>query len=93
MVLLIRSIPTWECLNGAGTRTMSSCNSTSDAPAMNATNGLLGREGQAERLPMGQAPAVFDTAGSPACTDRGSIMLRNDCCYECINCGAHSGCS
>ncbi len=48
---------------------------------------------RAERLAVGQAPVVFDTADSPACTDCGSIMVRNGCCYKCINCGATSGCS
>jgi ribonucleoside-diphosphate reductase alpha chain len=46
-----------------------------------------------ERLSAGQAPVVFDTADSPACTDCGSIMVRNGSCYKCINCGATSGCS
>ncbi|MCV0384750.1 MAG: hypothetical protein K5799_15115, partial [Erythrobacter sp.] len=50
-------------------------------------NGLL------DRLAAGQAPVVFDTADSPACTDCGSIMVRNGSCYKCINCGATSGCS
>jgi ribonucleoside-diphosphate reductase alpha chain len=45
------------------------------------------------RLNAGQAPVVFDTADSPACTDCGSIMVRNGSCYKCINCGATSGCS
>ena len=48
---------------------------------------------RAERLSAGQAPVVFDTADSPACTDCGSIMVRNGSCYKCINCGATSGCS
>ncbi|MBA2311665.1 MAG: vitamin B12-dependent ribonucleotide reductase, partial [Actinobacteria bacterium] len=48
---------------------------------------------RAERLAVGQAPVVFDTADSPACTDCGSIMVRNGSCYKCINCGATSGCS
>ncbi len=46
-----------------------------------------------ERLAVGQAPVVFDTADSPACTDCGSIMVRNGSCYKCINCGSTSGCS
>ena len=46
---------------------------------------------RAERLAVGQAPVVFDTADSPACTDCGSIMVRNGSCYKCINCGATSG--
>ncbi len=46
-----------------------------------------------ERLNVGQAPVIFDTADSPACTECGSIMVRNGSCYKCINCGATSGCS
>jgi ribonucleoside-diphosphate reductase alpha chain len=46
-----------------------------------------------ERLNAGQAPVIFDTADSPACTECGSIMVRNGSCYKCINCGATSGCS
>ena len=51
------------------------------------------QKNRAERLAVGQAPVVFDTADSPACTDCGSIMVRNGSCYKCINCGATSGCS
>ena len=51
------------------------------------------KKDRAERLAAGQAPVVFDTADSPACTDCGSIMVRNGSCYKCINCGATSGCS
>ena len=68
-----------------------------------AANGLLDglrilaqnveQKDRAERLAAGQAPVVFDTADSPACTDCGSIMVRNGSCYKCINCGATSGCS
>jgi ribonucleoside-diphosphate reductase alpha chain len=67
------------------------------------TNGLLDglkivaqnveQKDRADRLAAGQAPVVFDTADSPACTDCGSIMVRNGSCYKCINCGATSGCS
>lgn len=55
-----------------------------------ARNGEASRE---ERLSAGQAPVIFDTADSPACTECGSIMVRNGSCYKCINCGATSGCS
>lgn len=59
-----------------------------------AQNGLAKEEkAREERLAAGQAPVVFDTADSPACTDCGSIMVRNGSCYKCINCGATSGCS
>jgi ribonucleoside-diphosphate reductase alpha chain len=30
---------------------------------------------------------------APACPDCGAIMVRNGSCYNCINCGATSGCS
>ncbi|MDQ3691417.1 MAG: vitamin B12-dependent ribonucleotide reductase, partial [Chloroflexota bacterium] len=76
---------------------------TVSAKAETVANGLLdglkivaqGTEAKdrAERLSAGQAPVVFDTADSPACTDCGSIMVRNGSCYKCINCGATSGCS
>jgi ribonucleoside-diphosphate reductase alpha chain len=52
-----------------------------------------GDAGREERLSVGQAPVIFDTADSPACTECGSIMVRNGSCYKCINCGATSGCS
>src|SRR2546423_6882197 len=29
----------------------------------------------------------------PACSDCGSIMIRNRTCYKCLNCGSTSGCS
>ena len=32
-------------------------------------------------------------ADAPACTDCGSIMVRNGNCYKCVNCGTTSGCS
>ncbi|HWO99002.1 MAG TPA: hypothetical protein VNL74_00005, partial [Methylococcus sp.] len=59
-----------------------------------AQNGYLKTDAsREERLNAGQAPVIFDTADSPACTDCGSIMVRNGSCYKCINCGATSGCS
>jgi ribonucleoside-diphosphate reductase alpha chain len=30
---------------------------------------------------------------APACSDCGSIMIRNGTCYKCHNCGSTSGCS
>jgi ribonucleoside-diphosphate reductase alpha chain len=50
-------------------------------------------EERTERLEAGQAPVIFDTADSPACSECGSIMVRNGSCYKCINCGSTSGCS
>jgi ribonucleoside-diphosphate reductase alpha chain len=32
-------------------------------------------------------------ADAPACTDCGSLMVRNGSCYKCVNCGSTSGCS
>jgi ribonucleoside-diphosphate reductase alpha chain len=58
-----------------------------------AQNAAAAEKSREERLSVGQAPVVFDTADSPACTDCGSIMVRNGSCYKCINCGATSGCS
>ena len=55
-----------------------------------AQNGHGARE---ERLSAGQPTVIFDTADSPACTDCGSIMVRNGSCYKCLNCGSTSGCS
>jgi ribonucleoside-diphosphate reductase alpha chain len=46
-----------------------------------------------ERLEKGQPTVIFDTADSPACSDCGSIMVRNGSCYKCLNCGSTSGCS
>ena len=46
-----------------------------------------------ERLSIGQPTVIFDTADSPACSDCGSIMVRNGSCYKCLNCGSTSGCS
>ena len=34
-------------------------------------------DARSERLNVGQAPVIFDTADSPACTECGSIMVRN----------------
>jgi hypothetical protein len=71
-----------------------------DAEGSSLLDGLkiLAQNGKAdvsreERLSVGQAPVIFDTADSPACTECGSIMVRNGSCYKGINCGATSGCS
>jgi len=32
-------------------------------------------------------------ADAPACSDCGSLMVRNGSCYKCVNCGSTSGCS
>jgi ribonucleoside-diphosphate reductase alpha chain len=56
-----------------------------------ASNGHAGH--REERLEKGQPTVIFDTADSPACSDCGSIMVRNGSCYKCLNCGSTSGCS
>ncbi|MBA3688728.1 MAG: vitamin B12-dependent ribonucleotide reductase [Chloroflexi bacterium] len=58
-----------------------------------AKNGHADASFREARLEVGQAPVIFDTADSPACTDCGSIMVRNGSCYKCMNCGSTSGCS
>ncbi len=50
---------------------------------------VIGRSGSS----IGQPTVIFDTADSPACSDCGSIMVRNGSCYKCLNCGSTSGCS
>ena len=42
-----------------------------------------------------QAGKIFflNQQDSPACSDCGSITVRNGACYKCMNCGATTGCS
>jgi ribonucleoside-diphosphate reductase alpha chain len=74
--------------------------SQTDATAESKPNGLLdglkvvAANGHATKsADAGQPSVTFDTADSPACTECGSIMVRNGSCYKCINCGSTSGCS
>ena len=73
--------------------------STAEASSPSIMDGLkvLATNGHAahreERLSIGQPTVIFDTADSPACSDCGSIMVRNGSCYKCLNCGSTSGCS
>jgi ribonucleoside-diphosphate reductase alpha chain len=79
---------------GSGKAETTTPNGLLDGLKIVAKNGeAKDQEAREERLSAGQAPVVFDTADSPACTDCGSIMVRNGSCYKCINCGATSGCS
>jgi ribonucleoside-diphosphate reductase alpha chain len=81
---------------GSATEEVSEATSGSASGLMDGLK-IVARNGEAasreERLNAGQAPVIFDTADSPACTECGSIMVRNGSCYKCINCGATSGCS
>jgi ribonucleoside-diphosphate reductase alpha chain len=41
----------------------------------------------------GERRTFVNQADAPACTECGSITVRNGACYKCPNCGATSGCS
>jgi ribonucleoside-diphosphate reductase alpha chain len=41
----------------------------------------------------GERKTFVNQADAPACTECGSITVRNGACYKCPNCGATSGCS
>jgi len=43
--------------------------------------------------PEGEHSTFVNQADAPACTECGSITVRNGACYKCPNCGATSGCS
>jgi ribonucleoside-diphosphate reductase alpha chain len=46
--------------------------------------------------PVDSSPIKISFQGqedAPACSDCGSIMIRNGTCYKCLNCGSTSGCS
>jgi ribonucleoside-diphosphate reductase alpha chain len=44
-------------------------------------------------LGSGERSTFVNQADAPACTECGSITVRNGACYKCPNCGATSGCS
>ena len=44
-------------------------------------------------LGAGERRTFVNQADAPACTECGSITVRNGACYKCPNCGATSGCS
>jgi ribonucleoside-diphosphate reductase alpha chain len=44
-------------------------------------------------LSAGERRTFVNQADAPACTECGSITVRNGACYKCPNCGATSGCS
>jgi ribonucleoside-diphosphate reductase alpha chain len=60
-------------------------------------------EASASPAPAPIKPATIDSSpikisfqgqeDAPACSDCGSIMIRNGTCYKCLNCGSTSGCS
>jgi ribonucleoside-diphosphate reductase alpha chain len=63
----------------------------------NGGNGNKGGNGgtkpQATNLPQRLGLAVRLQSDAPACSECGSIMVRNGSCYKCLNCGTTSGCS
>ncbi len=65
--------------------------------------GIVNREQEATPSKLGMGGASLDKhqqrfafhlqEDAPACSECGSIMVRNGVCYKCMNCGATSGCS
>ncbi|MGB6064957.1 MAG: vitamin B12-dependent ribonucleotide reductase, partial [Desulfomonilaceae bacterium] len=45
------------------------------------------------RLTQTEGHAFNPQSDAPACYDCGAIMVRQGSCYECLNCGATTGCS
>jgi len=68
-------------------------------PAQQEEVGLVHREAAepavaARAAAVASAPMTFQgQEDAPACSDCGSIMVRNGTCYKCLNCGGTSGCS
>jgi ribonucleoside-diphosphate reductase alpha chain len=50
-------------------------------------------EGRSSFLEAQEQSTFVAQADAPACTDCGSLMVRNGSCYKCVNCGTTSGCS
>jgi ribonucleoside-diphosphate reductase alpha chain len=42
---------------------------------------------------LGGPYAIVNQADAPACSECGTIMIRNGACYKCTTCGGTSGCS
>lgn len=62
-----------------------------EAPEVGDTIKLRPTEPEPQRkLQFAPADGMED---APACSDCGSIMIRNGSCYKCENCGTTSGCS
>jgi len=58
-----------------------------------AVAGGSGRTSLARSRPAAEHQAFVNQADAPACTDCGSITVRNGACYKCANCGLSMGCS
>jgi ribonucleoside-diphosphate reductase alpha chain len=58
-----------------------------------AVAGGSGRTPLAPARPASEHQAFVNQADAPACTDCGSITVRNGACYKCANCGLSMGCS
>ena len=71
------------------------------APAESEPPATSTPQAAAETIPLRAVPADSGTSkitfqgqeDAPACSDCGSIMVRNGSCYKCLNCGSTSGCS
>ena len=60
-----------------------------------AADGESTRSGSIQ-VPAGLSPLPqdsYETGDAPLCTTCGSLMVRNESCYKCGNCGGTSGCS
>jgi len=49
--------------------------------------------GSGDALARAERQAFVNHADAPACSECGTITVRNGACYKCPNCGATSGCS
>ena len=54
---------------------------------------IAGGSGAASTGPPLEKRAFVNHADAPACSECGTITVRNGACYKCPNCGATSGCS
>ena len=55
--------------------------------------GVAGGSGSALDRTALEKRAFVNHADAPACSECGTITVRNGACYKCPNCGATSGCS
>jgi len=64
---------------------------SSAAPGTRKPEPATGR--RANPLEQHEKQTFVAQADAPACSDCGSLMVRNGNCYKCLNCGTTSGCS
>ncbi len=83
--MALRFLPTEEAKAFAVTEAPAKTNGTK--PAMQEERRSANPLEQQEKL------TFVAQADAPACSDCGSLMVRNGNCYKCLNCGSTSGCS